>query len=230
MRYLAVLALCLFSALGARAEADRFITTTGQGVVEAVPDMARLSLGVTQQADEAAAALAATSASVSMILERLVALGVAARDVQTGTVSLQPLWSPSRGETPSDRQITGYVARNSLDIRVRDLAMLGGLLDAVAQDGANTFNGLSFGLQDPEPAMAEARAAAVRDAMARAAQLAAAAGIVLGPIQSIAEGGGGAAMMMEMAAARMSDAGGVPVAPGEVSLSAQVTMVFAIGE
>lgn len=230
MRFLAIAALCLVSVLGGRAEAERIITTTGQGVIDVMPDMAHLSLGVTHQAREAGAALAATSQGVAAVLERLQAQGVAARDVQTGTVSVQPVWSNTRGDTPSAPQITGFVARNTLNIRVRDLAMLGALLDAVVQDGANTFDGLSFALQDPEPVMAEARAAAVRDAMARAAQLAAAAGVVLGPVQSITEGGAMRAPMMEMATARMSDAGGVPVAPGEVSLSAQVTMVFAIAE
>ena len=229
-RIIAAFAICLATATLAGAEEARIITTTGMGSVERAPDMAMVSLGVTHQAPQAADALAATSTGVAVVLDRLAEASVAERDVQTGTISLQPLWSNRGGQEPSEPQITGYVARNSVTVRVRDLSLLGGLLDAMVRDGANTFDGLSFALQDPEPAMAEARAAAVRDAMARAAQLAEAAGVVLGPVQSITEGGASFAPRMEMAAARMSDAGGVPVAPGELSISAQVTMVFAIAD
>ena len=210
-------------------EAQRVITTTGNGIVEAIPDMATISLGVTNEAREAGAALQATSDTVREILTRLEAAGIAPRDVQTNNLSLQPLWVRPNNNSNTPPRITGFVARNSLSVRVRDLEKLGGVLDQVVQDGANTFNGLRFSVDDPEPLMADARAAAVKDAINRAEQLARAAGVTLGPIQSISEHGGRAQpVMMEMASARM--ASDVPVAAGEVSLSAQVSIVFAIAE
>lgn len=206
----------------------RIITTSGTGIVDSAPDMATISLGVTNEAKEAGAAMQATSDAVRDILARLEAAGIEARDVQTENLSLQPLWLRSNNnETPP--RITGFVARNSLNIRVRDLTKLGGILDQVVQDGANTFNGLRFSIAEPEPLIAVARAAAVKDAIMRATQLAEAAGVTLGPIQSISEQGGRPQpVMMEMASARM--ASDVPVAAGEVSLSAQVTIVFAIAD
>ncbi len=209
----------------ATAQEARIITTMGTGTVEAPPDMATIRLGVTNQASEASAAMAATSEAASAVLDRLEAAGVAPRDVQTDQLSVQPLWSDYSAET---RRITGFVASNVLTVRVRDLDQLGTLLDLVMQDGANTFNGLSFGLQEHKPAQDAARAAAVRDALDRAAQLADAAGVTLGPVQTISEQAGVARpMMMEMAAARSAD---VPVAPGELTVTAQVSVVFAIAD
>ncbi|GIT86973.1 SIMPL domain-containing protein [Roseobacter sp. OBYS 0001] len=208
------------------ADADRVITTTGQGVVEAVPDMATINLGVTNEARLAGDALRLTSDAVAGVLAQLNEAGIAPRDMQTQGVSLQPVWNRRNPENETPR-ITGFVARNTLTIRVRDLDTLGGILDRVVQDGANTFNGLQFSIQDPEPAIAAARQDAVKDAIAKAEQLAEAAGVALGPVQSISEsGGGGRPVMMEMASARM--ASDVPVAAGEVSLTARVSMVFEI--
>ena len=114
-------------------------------------------------------------------------------------------------------------------VRIRDFTLLGGILDQVITDGANDLNGLQFGIQEPDPLVDAARQAAVADGIAKAQLLAGAAGVTLGPVQSISEQGGRPQpMMMEMAAARSS--ADVPVAAGEVSLRAQVSMVFAISE
>lgn len=221
-------AIWLAAVSATSAEVQRVISVTGRGSVEMVPDMATISIGVQEQAQEAAEAMSAASRAVAAILTRLDAAGIAPRDVQTDNLSLQPVWSRSSTNN-RDPRIIGFVARNTLTIRVRDLDILGATLDAVVQDGANTFNGLNFSVQDPEPAIARARAAAVKDAIARATQLADAAGVQLGPVQSISEQGGVVRpQMMEMAAARM--ASDVPVAQGEVSLATQVNMVFVIAE
>lgn len=223
MAMLVGLALCG----GAWAETERVITTTGRGTIDMVPDMATISLGVTHQAREAGTAMSAVSDAVRDVLTRLTAAGIAERDMQTDTLSLQPVWQRNNSNSDTPPRITGFVARNALSIRVRDLDNLGRILDDVVQDGANTFNGLRFSVQDPEPEIAKAREAAVKDAIAKAEQLARAAGVTLGPVQTISENGGNMRpQMMEMAAARM--ASDMPVAAGEVSLSAQVSMVFAI--
>ena len=226
-RLFALVVLGFFLVPPAWADETRIITTSGLGRVEAVPDIAMISLGVTHQAKEAGAAMEATSDAVRAVLERLKAAGIAPRDVQTNNISLQPLWLRSNNNAETPPRITGFVARTSLRIRVRDLSILGSVLDQVVQDGANTFDGLQFSVSEPEKLVAAARAEAVKDAMARAGQLAEAAGVTLGAIQSISEHSGAPRpQMMEMAAARV--ASDVPVAAGEVSLSAQVSMVFAI--
>ncbi len=230
--FFALLAPLFFalSATGAEAEeAARHITVTGEGRVEAAPDMATITLGVTHEAKEARAAMQATSEAVAKVLDRLAGMGIAPRDLQTRDLSLSPLWSEPDPSGEKRRQITGFVASNTVLVRVRDLAGLGGVLDAVIEDGVNDFNGLRFGVQEPDPLMEEARKRAVADGMAGAALLAAAAGVTLGPIQSIEAQGVGRPMQMAEMAMRVSS-GGAPIAAGEITVEAQVSMVFAIAE
>ncbi|MEZ5755120.1 MAG: SIMPL domain-containing protein [Paracoccaceae bacterium] len=204
------------------------ITVTGEGVVTAAPDIATVSLGVTSQGTTAAEAMAANTAALTTVLERVKAAGVEDRDIQTSTLNLNPNWSNSDGS--SMPVIQGYVATNVLQIRVRDLAKLGGVLDAAITDGANTLNGVSFGLAEPEPAMDEARKAAVAKARARAELLTGAAGVGLGRIVTISEGGGYAPPMpMYRMEAAMADAP-VPVEGGEVGVTANVTITWEIAQ
>lgn len=209
------------------AEEPRIIVTTGVGTVEAEPDMATVRVGVTREARLAGDALDQTSKAMADVIARLQQEGVAARDMQTQGLSLQPVWSRQNSNSNEQRRITGFLARNGLIVRVRALDDLGSILDQIVQDGANTFDGVSFALQEPEAALAEARERAVIQAMEKAEQLTLAAGVGLGPVMSIAEVSGvPRPAMMEMAAVRMTDA--VPIATGEVSLSVQVEMEFEI--
>ncbi|MBS0125176.1 SIMPL domain-containing protein [Thetidibacter halocola] len=223
-----MLSFCIALALATPLYADEAgrITVTGEGQAFAAPDMATITLGVTERADNARDAMDATSAGVAAILGRLTAMGVEPRDVQTSDLSLGPVWT--QHNSSGEAVITGYEASNRLTVRVRNLDSLGGVLDAVLEDGANRFSGLGFGLQDPAPLEDEARRAAVADALARARLYAEAAGVDLGPILSINESGGVRPMPMDapMFAAR---AEAVPVAAGETGLSASVTIVFALG-
>lgn len=219
----AALALPL-SGPGAAQEAKApTIVVTATGTVEVAPDMATLTIGVTTQGDTAAAALAANSASVEAVMARLAATGVEARDMQTSNLSLYPNWSGAEGMAPT---IANYVASNQVTIRIRKLDALGAILDAAVADGANTLNGLAFGLADPDPLLDEARKKAVAAARARAELLAAAAGVTLGPIVQISEGSSWSEpapmYRAEVAAAP------VPVAGGEVGLSATVTIQYEI--
>ena len=201
------------------------ITVTGEGVVTAAPDLATVSLGVTTQGTTAAEAMAANSASLSAVLDRVKAAGVEERDIQTSTLNLNPNWSNSDGS--SMPVIQGYVATNVLSIRVRDMGKLGPILDAAISDGANTLNGVSFGLAEPDPAMDEARKEAVAEARARAELLVGAAGGSLGRILSISEAGYAPPMPMFRMEAAMADAA-PPVQGGEVGVTAQVTITWEI--
>lgn len=199
------------------------ITVTGEGRVDGAPDLATVMLGVTTDGTTAAEAMAANTIKLGMMLEQLRAGGIEDRDIQTSGLSLNPTWSqPTDGTAP---KIAGYQATNQLTVRVRALDKLGGILDRAVSDGANTFNGLNFELANPAPALDEARKRAVADAMARAKLLAGAAGLSLGPVVSIAEGGdmGMPRPMFRMDAVAAS---AVPVAAGEITTAATVTMVF----
>ncbi len=219
-----VLMLCTALVLPGQVLADTpRLTVTGEGAVAGRPDMATITLGVTTEAATAAEAMAGNSEKLGRVLQRLKEAGLEDRDLQTSGLSLNPNWTQSpEGEAP---RIAGYVASNMLTVRVRALDRLGAVLDQAVQDGANTLQGVSFGLVDPQPAMDEARRKAVARAQARARLLTEAAGVQLGPILEIREGGDGYQPPMPMYREAAMDAP-VPVAEGEIETTAQVTLVY----
>jgi hypothetical protein len=124
------------------------INVTGTGTVEAAPDIATLSIGVTTQGILLPTALAANSAALEAVLARLTAAGIAPSDMQTSNLSLNPNWT---GYESNDPVISSYIASNQLTITIRKLDGLGAVLDASVADGANTLNGLTFAVADPKP-------------------------------------------------------------------------------
>ena len=118
-----------------------------------------------------------------------------------------------------------FTAATDAEIRVRNLDQLGTLLDQIVHDGANTIHGLQFDVQDRTTLEHTAQGAAVQDAVRKAEIYAAAAGLQLGMVKSIDEQG---ADIRPMRLATTARAGmeGVPIAAGEMSVSASVTMVF----
>lgn len=225
MRWM-MLALALVSAAPALAEeAARKITVSGVGEVAAAPDMAVIRLGVLEEAREAGTAMRRVGEVAGEMLSAIEAAGIAPRDVQTSALSLHPIWSDYDDNAP--RRVTGFEAETELTVRVRDLDALGPVMDSVLEVGANLFRGLSFGLEDPTPVADEARKLAVADAARKAALYAGAAGVTLGPILSIDEGRVSAPMPM-MERAVLASPAPVPVAEGEVTTSASVTLVYEI--
>lgn len=233
MRALVPLA-AIFLAAAAPAAADgttATITVTGEGSALVVPDMATVQIGFTNEADTAKAALAANTAAMSAALDRLAAAGIGERDMQTTGLNLGPRYDYNRTNPDGSATITGFVAQNGVTLRIRALDTLGTVLDAVVSDGANTLNGVVFGLQNPEPSLDEARKDAVSDARRKAELYAAAAGVKLGKIVTLSEQSGyQPPVPMPMAEASFKAAAPVPVAAGEVKMTASVTIVWGIAE
>ncbi len=204
------------------------IIVSGEGVVALAPDMATIQLGVSERAASASDAMRQTSEKVTAILVQLDGLAVAGMDRQTSGLYLRPVYDNRPREDNSPVEVVGYEAGNTVSVTVRDLSKLGMLLDAVVAEGANDFNGLQFGLQDNAEALIAARKGAVADAMARASQLAQAAGVTLGDVVQMSETSQGY-RPMEMRASKMSSMD-MPIEAGEVDVRAQVTMQFEIAK
>lgn len=205
------------------------IVVQGRGVVEKAPDMAVLSLGARFQAFTAREAMSEVNRRTQAAIKIMEKLGVEPRDMQTGSLYLNPVWE--RGDNRIDiARIKGYEAGNQLTVRIRDLSILGSALDEMVRDGVNAFNGLNFALQDPTEAVNEARREAVQDAVAKAQLYAEAAGVELGAIKSINEGGVAVPQPRFMARAEMAMDAGVPITAGELSTQATVSIVFEIAE
>lgn len=225
MRTLMSLALAAALAAPLPALAQGTISVTGEGIVQTVPDQATLSLGVTTNGATAAAAMAANTAAMTTVIARLKEAGIAEADLQTSNLFVSANWGGYDSGAP---KVIDYAASNMLNVRLRDITSLGQVLDAAVTDGANAVNGITFGLADPKPAMDEARTRAVADARARAEVLAAAAGVELGAIASITEGGAfnGPAPMFRADAASAP----VPIETGEVAITANVTVTWTLAE
>jgi len=221
--------ICVFATLAIATPslaADRQIQITGTGSIAAAPDMATITLGVVTQGISGKDALRANSEQLNKVFTDLAEAGIKKRDVQTSGLSLQPNWdrNADRNQQPV---IVGYTARNGVTVRVRDLEILGDVLDDVVSSGANQFNGLTFGISNPKPLQNKARVAAVKDAQARATLLVTTAGATLGKVLNISESGGNRAPVMRAMAMDRAESS-VPVAAGEVGVQATVTVTYEI--
>ncbi len=201
------------------------LSITAEGRVARTPDIAEVSGGVVTSAPTAAAAMAENATRMTAVVAAIRKAGVAERDIQTSGLSLQPQYRYDNNVPPV---LTGYQATNSVALRIRKIADTGRLLDTLVGVGANQINGPTFKVDGAEAALDEARTAAVATARKRAELYARATGLHIHRIASVAEQAGyepGPRPMMMMARAeKVADS--TPVAPGEVALTVNVTMVF----
>jgi uncharacterized protein YggE len=205
------------------------LVVPGVGTVVVQPDVARLRLGVVVVRPTAGEARQAAAATMTAVVEALIAGGIEQRDLRTSLVSLDAVRDYSSERGP---QVTGYQLSNAVEATVRTIDAAGGLIDAALAAGATSLDGLSFRLADPREALAEARRRAVADAQARAETLASEAGVELGPVVAISEGGFAApGPPRPLAELQMRSAADVttPIEGGTDELSITVTVTYAIG-
>ncbi|HSR64893.1 MAG TPA: SIMPL domain-containing protein [Xanthomonadaceae bacterium] len=193
-----------------------------------VPDVATISAGVVTQAADANAAMRANAQQMDKVMAAVRTAGIAERDIQTSGINVSPQYRYAENQPPA---ITGYQAGNTVSLKVRDIARLGKVLDALVASGANQLNGPSFEVDQPEAAYDEARRAALDKAQARAAMYAKALGLRVRRIVSIGEGGGyrPPVPLPVMAMARAEKAADTAVSPGETTLGADLDVVFELG-
>jgi len=211
------------------------LTVNADGRVTRAPDIATFSAGVVSQGKTASEALAANAADMSRVIAALKRAGIADKDIQTSNLSLNPVYQPQRNmpdgtiEPPQPR-IVGYQANNSVNVRQRNLKDYGKVIDTLVTAGANQVNGPSFEVENPDPVLDAARAAAMQKARARAELYAHAAGLRVSRILSINESGGWSPpqpVMYRMAAMEAAPpAPPSPVQAGELQMSMNVTVQF----
>lgn len=201
------------------------ITLTGKGTVDHAPDVAMINVGVQVEAKTAAEAMAQQAQQMNGVFAAVKAAGIADKDMQTGNLSLNPVYEYPNNARP---RLTGYQASNTIGIKVRKLDTLGKTLDAVVKGGGNTINGVSFSIDQPDQFQNEARMEAIKDAAAKAELYAKAVGYKVKRIVTISEQEyfpQPVPMMMQMRQKDMA-AEATPIAAGEVSLTQTVNVVF----
>lgn len=206
--------------------ATHTITVSATGKVTVVPDVARLSLGVTVNKSTVKAARDAGAKAMTDIIAALKALGIADADIQTTNISLYPQYANS-----SPARVIGYQISEQLQVTVRDLDKAGDAVDAATAKGATDVNGISFEVADPVKAQNDARAAAVEAARVSAQAMATAGHVSLGTVVSITDATSVSPIYYNNFGASKSGATAdiaTPVQPGTQDLSAMVTVVFEI--
>ncbi len=206
----------------------RTLNVNGVGQVYLTPDIAYIYVGVHTEGVTASDAVESNKTQTNAVIDALKAAGVDEKDIRTTNFSI---W-PSQQYGP-DGTVVGnvVVVDNNVYVVVRDLDGLGDLLDSVIIAGANSINSIQFDVADKTEAVKEARVKAVDDAKTQAAELAGAAGVTIGEIQSISfidnspypmyEGKGGGGGMMAADAS-------VPIQPGQLSISVSVSVTYEI--
>jgi len=223
----AVFALILSACAPAGSPATRTVSVSGSGTAYLVPDIAYIYVGVHTEKLTASEAVTENTSQTQQMIKSLTDFGIDPKDIRTINFSIYPQdkYDPLTG-TPTGEKV--YSVDNTVYVTIRDISKLGDLLDTVVTAGANTVNSIQFDVANKDEALKSARAEAVKNASKQAQELADAAGVTLGDIQSIGfydnapypvfdgKGGGGGAVA-EAA---------VPVQPGQLTFTVTVNVTY----
>ncbi len=205
------------------------ISVVGVGVEYTVPDIAAINIGVRSQADTVTEALALNNSQAIAVRDTLIAQGVKAEDIQTTSFNVLP---QSEYIARKATARTYFSVENYVLVTVRKLESLGDILDAVADSGANNIYGITFEKQDKSAAESSARSLAIESARAQAQELAAAAGVELGNLLMVSSTSSYIQQYIGIGGRGSDEAKSatVPIAAGQIQVTAQVSMIFRIKE
>jgi uncharacterized protein len=223
---LALLSLLLCSpAVFAQTPESPQVVVTGEGIVKATPNQALINIGAESRSKVSKEAQQRNAEAMTAVQQKIAAFGIPKDAIKTTAIDLQMEFDYANGrQTPR-----GYVARNTIEVRVDDLTKLGDVLDAVVASGATMIHGLRFDVKEREQLEAAALQSAVKNAMGKATAVASGAGRAVDRITKIEETASmePRPMMREYAMAARADAQ-TPVAPGELEIRAHVRVTVSI--
>ena len=203
------------------------IVTSGEGVVKQAPDRAWVTIAAESRARTASEAQKMNTDAMTAVLDKIKAAGVPAEAIQTSGYNLQPEFDYANGK----QTLRGYVARNSVQVRVDALAKTGDVIGAAVGSGATSVSGVRFDLKDRDAAERQALRLAVRDARARADAAASGGGVTIDRVIRIEEqremGEIVRPMTMAMRGAEAAQAA-VPLEAGEIEIRSRVTLTVSI--
>jgi uncharacterized protein len=226
------LIISTYTPAGAQGETsmNRTISVSGTGQVFGTPDVAYINLGVDQTDSDLARAVENARTTLANIITALEAAGVAREDIQTANFNVYPedRFNPTTGMPTGERTFRAQLAVN---VTVRQIENASAIITAALGAGANSLNGLSFGIADTTALESEARTKAVENARLRANELAGALGVSVGDVMTIVEGVNMPVPLMEARNVLMSDVAGgnAQIAPGQLGVTVNISVVFAIG-
>jgi len=217
------IALLLLAASLAGAQTTNTIQASGSATRNVKPDMAQLSIGVVTQAATAQAAADQNAAVADAVIKALEAVLGTTGTIETAYYSISPRYSNQPNTAPT---LIGYSVSNTVQVTTNNVGLVGKLIDAGNAAGANSVNGPSFGLQNPEPETQLALAAASKQALAHAAAIASGLGARTGAVVSAQEASTVTPILTGVGGFQGATA--TPIQTGTVSVSAHVTVTVAM--
>ncbi len=210
----------------------RTIIVEGTGSVDVAPDTADVSFGVRTQNESLETAQDENSTRSQALLDALSAAGIAKEDISTSNYAIYVINEYDRDGNLVG--VKGYEVWNQVTVTIRDLSIVGSVLDEAVGAGANEVSSISFYVDDTDAAASQARKAAIENARAKADEMAEAAGVIVTGVFSIEETSAPQppSVQYDMAAADTaeSSARAVPVSPGQTQISVTVRIVFQIDQ
>ncbi len=202
------------------------LNVSASSTVKGKPDRAIVSIGVLTQSAKAQEASEKNARQTSAVIAELKKLLGAKGEIKTAYYQLSPNYDHRPGK---DAMISGYSASNTVQVTVDDLDIIGKVIDASTQSGANTVQSLQFILKDDSALRKQALQESIAKAKSKADAMAAAAGVKIVRVLSLGEGESFAPRPMFMQAKRMDAmAESTPIEAGDLDISTNVNMVFEI--
>ncbi len=203
------------------------ISVSGRGVIKVKPDIACINIGVETRNADAQKAQQDNARVMDKVVEKIRSLGIEEEDIKTIRYNLYPLQKYDKETGKSS--VYEYRAVNIVEVTVRDIDKMGTVIDGVASVGSNTVSGIRFGVADNQKYYTDALEMAVKNAAGKAESIAKALGVTLKGAVNVQETSYGEPVIRYDSASKMkSDAEDVetPVSPGELEISAGVTVQF----
>lgn len=184
VKVLATAALVGFSGMSAQASElpeGPHVVTSGTASVDAVPDIATLSIEVNVAAKDAATAKKQADERVAQYLTFLELNQISKKDIRSANLRTQPDYDYQNGKSI----LKGYRAVRTVEVTLRQLDKLNPLLDGALKAGLNEIRSVSLGVAQPDSYKDKARQAAIKDAIHQAQELAEGFNSKLGPVYSV---------------------------------------------
>jgi len=207
------------------------ISVSGEGIVEAKPDRATISVGVVTRAKNPSEVQNLNAKTASSVINSIVAQGIERKNISTGNYNFNPVY---RHLDNGKRVLEGYEASNSVTIIVDDLNLVGKIIDVALNHGANHVDSLNFGLRNKTAYQDEALHLAVLDAKRKAEIVVRALGKTIISVRSVSINSNSVSaprnyklarsMAMEDAVAEFE----TPIESGTLQCSANVHVEFEI--
>lgn len=220
--------------LAAEKDTGPTISVQGTGYAFATPDRARVILGVVTMNRTAQEAQKANAIALSKLVDDLVKRGILKKDIQTFNYNIWPQYNYKDQEKGNPPKITGYRVENMLAVTLKDLKQVGPVIDTAVENGINQVQNIEFFNEDDNRYQVEALKSAVKDAQTKAEAVANTLGKKITGIASVDIGGSSTPIYVYNRAKFKSGAAGAPtpiptpIEPGEIKITANVTIIFKI--